>query len=337
MTAAPQLAGALDGLEPLQPADLARYQRAVEAGRQLGWAYYFPYLLARGSASRSAVLIAEECGALCLFLWRARERGERLDLLLPPVPMHPTALSLSLERANDFNADRSARVLRLDADDAALAASLPGLRVRPRKEQYLYAPAAFADLGGRRYRTLRRNVARIEGLPDLEVLPYTPGEHADACLALLRRWARHHRDAHGTAGGTGTSRRALDLAARLPALVRGEVIYLAGRLVAYALGGEIRPGIGCFFEAKTEPAQPGLAYFQRYRFLSGCATARWSTTARTWVVPGSDSSSRACGRPGCTWSTARASAAPLQRADSLSRRRPRCAPARRCAARRAPR
>ena len=42
---------------------------------------------------------------------------------------------------------------------------------------------------------------------------------------------------------------------------------LNGRLSAFAFGGEIRPGVGCFFEAKADTEVAGLSYFQRYSFL----------------------------------------------------------------------
>ena len=51
-------------------------------------------------------------------------------------------------------------------------------------------------------------------------------------------------------------------------VLRGEVVLLDGTLSAFAFGGEIRPGVGCFFEAKCDPGISGLSYFQRYSFLS---------------------------------------------------------------------
>ncbi len=265
---APILSGALDGLKPIEFSDRARYKAAVEAGGQIGFGYYFPFLLSRKRPGRSAVLYAEDEGSLCIFVWRRGDSAPRLDLLVAPTPMHPSVVKRCLERANDFNGDRSARILRIDAKDAALAAGVPGLRVKERKAQFLYAPRAFGDLAGRRFRTLRRNVQGFRQREQVEILPYDP-RHAEACRDLLVRWARRHRRDHGTAGGVGTSRRTLDLADRLPAPdLSGELVFVEGRLVAFAFGGEIRPGVGCFFDAKSDNALPGLAYFHRYSFLS---------------------------------------------------------------------
>ena len=109
-----EFAGALDGLKSLEVSDLPRYKRAVEAGQQLGWGYYFPYLLSR-NGKNSAVLVAEDAGSMCVFLWRLRDGVPKLDLLVAPTPMNVPVLERCLERANDFNGDLSARVLRVDA------------------------------------------------------------------------------------------------------------------------------------------------------------------------------------------------------------------------------
>ncbi len=264
----PTLSGALEGLHVLGVDDLPRIKRSVEAGRQLGFAYFVPYLISRNRPGKTLVLVEEDGDSICLFTWRQREVGPRLDLTVAPTPLTPSVLRKALERANDFNEDRSAKVLRIDEQDVEVAREVRGLRVSERKSQYLYDPAALVDLSGRRFRTLRRNVVRIREMPSIEVSPYRP-EHAEECRELLKRWRTHHRETHGTRGGAGTSARAIAIANELSAPdLHGEIIRLEGRLVAFALGGEIRPGIGCFFEAKTDVTVPGLSYFQRWSFLS---------------------------------------------------------------------
>jgi hypothetical protein len=146
--------------------------------------------------------------------------------------------------------------------------SIRHLHIEQRRLQYLYAPRSYADLGGRKYYTIRRNVALIERLPDVEVVPYS-ASHAEGCRDLLQRWRKHHRDAHGTAGGVATSERAIELAAVFSETdVRGEVVLVNGRLSAFAFGGELRPGRGCIFDARSDPEVRGLSYFQRRSLLS---------------------------------------------------------------------
>jgi hypothetical protein len=263
----PQTVG-LQELRRLDLSDLPRWKRAVEHARSSGFGYYFPYVLTHQCPGRSAILITEDAGCLCIFVWGDRRGGPRLDLFLPPIPMDVAVARRCLERANDFNHDRSARIQRIDASDVERVASIPGLSVRERRAQYVYAPRAFGDLSGGKYRTLRRQVAKTRQLQALEVVPWSE-RFAGDCRTLLARWSRRHRDTFGTSGGARTSARALDLAGAIPDpdLV-GEVVLLEERLVAFAFGGELRPGLGCFFEAKSDHDVPGLTYFQRYNFLS---------------------------------------------------------------------
>ena len=257
-----ELEGSLSGLSQLSLADLPRYKEAVTAGEQQGWGYYFPYLLARHRPGRSAVLVGEESGSLCLFAWTVKDGRPRVDVYLAPTPIHPAALRRCLERANEFNGDRSARVLRIDAKDAPVVEEVPGLVVRRRRLQYVFAPGDYVDLGGTRYRTVRRKVNLLEGRPEVEVQPFTK-EHVPACHQLLRRWKADHRETHGTAGGAGGSRRAIDLVGSLPERdLRGEVVLLDGELAGFALGGEIRPGLGCAYEKKCDNDVRGLTFFQ---------------------------------------------------------------------------
>ena len=253
-------------MKALEVDDLARYKAAVEAGQQMGWGYYFPYLLSRHRAGRSAVLLAEDEGSMCVFLWQIRDSKPHLDVYVAPTPMSVPVLRRCIERANDFNGDVSARVMRVDAKDVG-AVSAANLDVRLKKLQYLFAPSAYADMGGKKFKTLRRNSSLVEQLPDVEVMPYSAA-HAEGCHELLQNWRTAHREAHGTAGGVGTSRRAIDLAGTLPASdLQGEVVTVGGRLAAFAFGGEIRPGLACSFERKCDTAVRGLSYFHLRAFL----------------------------------------------------------------------
>src|SRR5262245_36513089 len=265
-TETPALAGPLEGLKFLDVDDLPGYDAAVSAGGQMGWGYYFPYLLSQHKPGRSAVLYAREENSVCVFILHLANARPRVDLYLAPVPMNVAVLRRCIERANDFNGDFSARVMRIDAKDVDEVGAAR-IRVRPRKSQYVFSPGAYADLAGQRFHTIRRNVALVDRLADVEVVPYLP-THRDACLALLDRWKTSHHDKHGTLGGVGTSRAAIALAGTLPEnVLRGEVVLIGGRLVSFAFGGQIRPGVGAFFERKCETEIRGLSYFQLRSFL----------------------------------------------------------------------
>jgi hypothetical protein len=263
-----QLTDALQQLNTLSASDLNRYKQAITEGGQTGFAYYFPHLLSYNKSDRSAVLLVEDEGSLCVFRWSAGDSRARLDIMLPPLPLNINVLQRCLERANDFNGDTSARVLKIDAKDADDIASMTQLRVKERKSQYLYSPQAFADISGGKFRTVRRMVNKVEALGDVQVSPYS-AHHSDACLALLNRWSEYHRSTYGTMGGVGTSKRVIELANSLaePDML-GEVILINNELVGFAFGGEIRPGYAAFSEAKCDVSIQGLSYFQRYSFMS---------------------------------------------------------------------
>jgi hypothetical protein len=264
----PPIRGALDGLKLLEISDLARYKDAVEAGRQVGWGYYFPYLYSKHRLERRAVLLGYDEGSACVFLWRGRRGKELLELCVPPTPMDGGVLRRCLERMNEFNGHRTGRVLRIDAKDAAAVSKVLGMRVKQRRVQYLYAPQSYASLAGNRFHTVRRNSAMVERLPDVQVTPYSV-EHAAACRALLESWSGRYRALHGDGGGAATSARILELAERFAAPdLAGEIVLIGGRLAAFTFGGEIRRGIGCVFETKSDPDVRGLGYFSRLKFIS---------------------------------------------------------------------
>lgn len=257
----------LSGLRRLSLSDLPRYKSALTAVRAEGWACYFCYLLSKEKEGRSAIFLAEDGDALCTFQWEASDSGARLDVLFPPMPFDARALERALERCNDHNGDRSARIMRIEARDVAALEALGTLRVKQRRLQYVFAPSEYDELAGRRHRTLRRHVAQLEEVADVQLVPYTP-VHRDACRELLSNWRREHRATHGTAGGTSTTRRAIELAGVLdPRDLCGELVYVGGRLAAFAFGGEIRPGLACFLDAKADASIPGLSYAHRVHFL----------------------------------------------------------------------
>ncbi len=259
--------GALEGLKVLDASDLPRWKSALERGGESGFGYYFPFVLAHQRPGHTSILIAEDAGCLCVFIRRERKRGSHLDLYLNPIPMDVGVMQRCLDRANEFNGDRSARIRRIDGNDAALVARIPGLEIRERRKQYVFAPAEFGDLAGGRYRTLRSQLIKARLIQDLELVPWSP-HYAEPCRALLQQWAERHRRVTGKSGGAGISRRALAAASGLPAPdLTGQVVLIGGRVAGYCLGGELRPGLGCFLDAKSDLEVAGLGYFLRYSFL----------------------------------------------------------------------
>jgi len=264
----PQQSQHLMGLRRLGLEDLPRWKQALEQAQPKGFGCYFAYVLAHQGSRRSTVLVGEDGGSLCCYMLRERRRGPLLDVYLPPMPMDVSIAQRCLERANGFNGNRSARILRIDESEAPRAMQIPGLKVRERRKQYLYAPKAYADLSGKKYQTLRHHLAKIEKRTDIETAPYSD-RFAAPCRELLQQWSERYRQTFGKSGGAGLSKRVLALADVLSAPdLTGEVTLLGDRLVGYWLGGQLRPGLGCFVDGKSDLDVPGLGYFQRYRFLT---------------------------------------------------------------------
>lgn len=263
-----ELSGALEGLEIISISDRDRFKCAINRGEQNGFAYYFPNVLSYNRAGKSAVLLMEDEGSICVFRRIVRDSKPRLDILLAPSPMNVNVLHRCLERANDFNGNKSARVLKIDEKDVDILGSLPGLNVKQRKSQFLFAPATYADISSRPFRTMRRGIAKVRARDNLDVQSYS-SIHTEACLDLLKKWRKNHRDRHGTMGGVGTTRRVLEMAGEFGEPdIHGEVIYIDNKLVGFAFGGEIRPGYAAFLEAKCDYEIQGLSLFQRYSFMS---------------------------------------------------------------------
>jgi hypothetical protein len=263
----PQTNEVLNGLEMIGPQHRIRYCKAVQSALAMGWGYYFPHLLAHNKPGKSAILITEEQGSMCVFRWTKKGNSPRLDLYLPPVPFQAEVMQRCLERANEYNGDRSAQIMRVDTRDATLMEADGSLRIRPRREQYLFVPANYESLAGKQLYTIRRNVAQVEKLGEVRVAPFA-AEHATACLELLTHWKQQHQEAHGTAGGAGVSKRAIELACDPRNTdLRGELVFIDGKLVAFAFGGEIRPGLACSFDRKCDTSIRGLSYHHFRSFL----------------------------------------------------------------------
>jgi hypothetical protein len=256
----------LDDLKRASPESYQDYTAALEDSRPKGSSYYLPGLLAYQRPGRREILLDEDEGSICIYRWESREGKSHLDIYLAPTPMNSAVLQRCIERANDYNQDKSARILRIDNDDASAVSSL-GIRVRKRREQYLFTPERYSDLAGKELYTVRRNCSRIDKLNEVRIETYTP-DHAQSCHALLNRWRAEHRERHGSAGGYGSSKRIIDLAGKLPeSALTGQVVMIEDKLVAFSFGGNIHSGMACSFERKCENAFNGLTYFQLRNFL----------------------------------------------------------------------
>ena len=258
--------GAAPEMRRLGLADLQRFKEAFAAADKRVWCYYFPFLLCYSRSPSRSILWMQERGSLAVFLARGAQRP-RLDVLFPPIPMQGEALRACVDIVNEWNGDRSGRILWVDKADAAAIWRAGGWAVRLKEEEYVYSPGELSGLGGGRWRTVRRNVERVARLPGLQIRDYR-ADDAETCRQLLARWEVTQGRRHTRVLDRGYTLACLELAPclRVPNLV-GEVILVDGKVVGFAFGGEMRRGMASFFIAKADTSVRGLSYFQRWHFL----------------------------------------------------------------------
>ena len=260
--------GSLAGLHPLTQEEIPRFKEALAAGQQLAWGFYLPFMLSVNRSPRRALLWTMDEGSLCLFNL-SKDTPAHLDLYAPPFPANDRVLRRCLERADDHNGGRATRIYWIDEKDVVSVKDLGRFNIRIKEHEYIYSPRDLMDLSGGGYRTVRRNVNRVAELPDLAWRPYRQ-EDAPACLRLLQQWEVTQGLKYPALQGSSYTRACLQLEPMLPNRdLYGEVIVIAGEIRAFAFGGEIRPGLGCFFVTKSDTTIQGLSYFARHHFLTG--------------------------------------------------------------------
>jgi hypothetical protein len=258
--------GALEGLVRATIKRYRHYAKLIETGQPTGSSYYYPGLLVYQRKNRRAILLDEDEGSVCVYRWQVERDKPRLDLYLAPNPMNRSVLKRCIERANDFNEDTTARILRVDRKDAKAVASV-GFKLRKRRAQFLFSPSNYADLSGSNLRTVRRNVAAISELSNVEIRRYQKDD-ADACQELLSGWIESHRDTQSTTGGQGYAQRMIQLVGKLPdEVLTGQVVLIDGKLVGYSFGGAIHSGLACYYDTKCNQNIKGLTYYMRRSFL----------------------------------------------------------------------
>ena len=259
--------GGLDDLIPATSDQNEFYRLAIEDSKPSGFYYYYPALLAYQRPERRIIFLHEDAGSLCVYRLQVDGDSQRLELYLAPKPMNAAVLKRCFERVNDFNGDRKARIMRVDETDA-LAITAAGYRIRERYQQFVFSPANYEALAGKSLYTVRRQVARTEKLGDVQIHHYSATEHKEDCKNLLKKWRKEHRDKHGTTGGVAYTRNILDLADKLPvSMITGQVVFIDGKLSAFAFGGSIHPGLACSYERKCDTSVAGLTYYQLRQLL----------------------------------------------------------------------
>ncbi len=136
-----------------------------------------------------------------------------------------------------------------------------GYECELREKEFVYSGELVRRASGKQFESLRRNLSRVRRLPGLVAREYR-AEDQDDCLAVLAKWRQHLRDdrdieIHGYGYTVECVRNAF---AFKDGVLRGEVLELDGRCVAFTFGGCIRSQTGSLFTAISDHDVPGLGY-----------------------------------------------------------------------------
>lgn len=250
----------------------------VERWRNLGktsWCYYWPFLRCYGALNRE-VLWREIAGNLCVFVARVSEAGQQLNLLFPPLgPTPEEALPECLKLLRAVNGRSRAKIMWVEESDARGLRSLRGVKLRSKGDEYWYRPEEVLALEGSRFRTVRRQIERVEAEHELAVRPYTSAD-LRTCLELLHDW----NEVQGARyllvldkEYTEAALRQYDRFTREELF--GGVVLVDGEPRAFFMGGSLDPGMGQAFVMKADVTIPGLSYYTKRELLRWLGDYAW--------------------------------------------------------------
>ena len=251
-------------MTPLSIADLPRFKSSFITHHKRAWCYYVPFLLSYSLPPDRPLVWDLFDQSLCLFVRRRARDGDRIDLMIPPLPCSDGALRACLDLAGRENPDRNLRVLWADAGDAERLRDA-GFEVAFKEEEVLYDPAAVARAEGAPFKDLRKRVRRFE-----RECPHTfrrmTASDREGCDALLKVWRRVQGRKRSFLLDWGYTRAALGLVGRVDeADMSGWVVEMGGETRAFAMAGEMGEYLANFFVLKSDPTVRGLSDYLRWR------------------------------------------------------------------------
>lgn len=261
------------GLSQLAMSDQETFVSAMADCKQKSWLYFFPFLQSFSLSPNQKLLWEKVSGSICIYMLRSINDVPRLRLYLPPFPFSVEALKSAEDRQRSFNADGNCEIVWAEQLVGPELMRL-GYRMQYRESEYIYdGDLVRASIGGE-FERLRRYVNRARRTPGLTIRNYEQGDQA-ACLDLLVRWRRERTSQGINIDGYGYTRRCVENAFEFKdGLLRGEVIIVNEKLVAFSFGGLISPNIESIFLTISDHEFPGLGYLQRHSFMSNAPSTK---------------------------------------------------------------
>jgi len=285
VASAPDLSVLAD-LQPLALHHLPSYHAAMEQSRRSVWQHYFAFIYLLGQTPGHRFLLGEDAGSLCLYLLREKKDERSLSLFALPMPMQAEVLERCIARVKAFGRAPKASLFRVDAADADLFRGRANTRIVTAPQEYIYAPASYADLSGNKKRNLRRAIQSVQQIDTLEVLDYAPA-HASDCEQVMATWASVQRHKYSIISYGGFSRACLKLYEQFERRdLFGKVIRIDGKIRSFGFAGEMRPGMGNLFITYSDLRVKGLNKFLYYCLLREMAHLEFANAAHAGDTPG---------------------------------------------------
>ena len=152
----------LTNLAPVGIEDAEVFLAAAERARVKAWLYYFPLLYLHGQFRAHMLRWERYAGSILVYQIRRKQGRSRLDLYLPPFPFDPAALRHALQRMQDFNGDRSSRIVWVQESDA-LPVARAGFEIFFKEEEFIFDRAAVMSLEGAGFKKLRQELSGLSG------------------------------------------------------------------------------------------------------------------------------------------------------------------------------
>jgi hypothetical protein len=261
------------GLSQLVMSDQEAFVSAMADCKQKSWLYFFPFLHSFSLSPNQSLLWEKASGSVCIYMLRSINNVPRLRLYLPPFPFNVEALKSAEARQRSFNGDGNCEIVWAEQSVGPELMRL-GYRMQYRESEYIYDGNFVRASAGGEFERLRRYVNRARRTPGLTIRKYEQYDQA-ACLELLVRWRRERTLQGANIDGYRYTRRCIENALEFKnGLLRGEVIIVDEKLVAFSFGGLIGPNIESIFLTISDHEFPGLGYLQRHSFMSNAPTVK---------------------------------------------------------------
>ncbi|DAB28310.1 MAG: hypothetical protein A2513_08820 [Sulfurimonas sp. RIFOXYD12_FULL_33_39] len=259
------------GLRALHVDDLATFKKYTHAADKASWIYYFPFLYFWSLSNSRELLIGEQNSSIKLFLLRTLngEKKPDFEMFIPPLPFNETVLDNSLNALYRYNKKQKAKILWVDRDDLIKIKSskkFDDILFKLRDREYIYNPKIYNDLSGQKLRNIRRAVAKIDTLENVEILEYSNKDKKE-CLELLDEWSIRQSSKYNNLDNRYT-KMCLEYAHLFDKKdLLGLVFKIDSKIKSFHFAGEITKNIGSLFVIKSDHNINGLHIYMEYLMI----------------------------------------------------------------------